>query len=142
MTINGVHCQVSAAAIDRIAQGISPRNEEGVCNHANWQSVRVTKPPVGCNMTFQATPTITGGLIKGSNSSVLQRVRKRIFAFSSTAIAIPTVNCTKLVGIAKSAVRISDQAKSLCKADTKLLRPTHEINGFPIVLFEIEVSTR
>jgi hypothetical protein len=93
-------------------------------------------------MTLQAIPTITGGLIKGSNSNVLPRLRKRIFEFSNTAIATPRINCTRLVGIAKSAVRVSDQAKSPCNADTKLLRPTHEINGFPIVLFEIEVSAR
>jgi hypothetical protein len=85
---------------------------------------------------------MTGGLIKGRSSSVLQRLRKRIFAFNNTAIATPRTNCTTLVGIAKSAVRTSDQAKSPCKAETKLLIPTQERNGLPIVLFDIEVSTR
>src|ERR1700730_11778108 len=123
MTINGLNWHVSAAAIDRIAQGISPRNEEGVCNHANWASVRLTNPPVGCNMTFQAIPTITGGLIKGSNSNVLPRLRKRIFEFSNTAIATPRINCTRLVGIAQSAVRVSDQQIFFVSADTKLVSP-------------------
>ena len=88
----------------------------------------------GLNTSFHRVPTTTGGVMRGSRSSVRTTAPARVARSSATAIATPSTTLTTATTTAYATVRANDATTSAsARIVSRFAVPTHSWNGLPSV---------